>query len=345
MTAIYFSSHACHVSDLVEGSDDSIQRFISLNKIGTSGRLSQGQAYTLDFTNPYAGSLVNSINHSSHQERSWLMSAVAFEGEEIHREAAFWEKYLSEETLAAAMSLVGVTGTVAQMKSQQLSRFHQALIRYENALLAIQSPAAPGMPGAGGRTASAIRDASQAYDALVTEHRAAMASLSPVVLRAKNRGSAISNAQRGITLALRSRGGRVDPRLLVADAFQAQTLKNFAKFMSRMATPLALATDGLIRNGRVRSVKQADGDWHRESYKQMGGFVGNAAFGGIAVTATSMGAKVAAVKLGVALGSGPIGWALLGCFVVIGAGSALTAGNLGGVLGENLGDLIYNLRR
>ena len=180
------------------------------------------------------------------------------------------------------MSLVGATGTSAQMKFQQLSRFHQALVRYENALLAIQSPAAPGMPGAGGRTASAIRDASQAYDALVTEHRAAMASLAPAVMRAKNRGGAISNAQRGITLALRSRGGKVDPRLLVADLFQAQTLKNFAKFMSRMATPLALAVDGFLRHGKVKSVKQADGDWHRESYKQMGGFGFGAVAGGLA---------------------------------------------------------------
>ena len=187
--------------------------------------------------------------------------------------------------------------------------------------------------------------ASQAYNALMTEHRAAMASLAPAVMRAKNRGGALYNAQRGITLALRSRGGKVDPRLLVADAFQAQTLKNFAKYMSKIATPLTLAVDGLIRGGRVKSVKQDDGNWHRESYRQVGGVVGNAAFGGLAVTATSMGAKVAAVKLGVALGSGPIGWALLGCFVVIGAGSALTAGNLGGALGENLGDLIYNLRR
>ncbi len=113
------------------------------------------------------------------------MSAVAFEGEEIHREAAFWENYLSSEQLSSAMSLVGAAGASAQMKSQQLSRFHQALVRYENALLAIQSPAAPGMPGAGARTAEAIRHAYQAYDALVTEHRAAMASLAPAVMRAK----------------------------------------------------------------------------------------------------------------------------------------------------------------
>ena len=348
MTAIYFSSHACHASDLVEGLEEAIQRFISLNKIGSSGRLSQGQAYTLDFTNPYAGSLVNAINHSSHQERNWLMSAVAFEGEEIHREAAFWEKYLSEEALSAATSLVGVTGTAAQMKSQQLSRFHQALVRYENTLLAIQSPAAPGMPGAGGRTASAIRDASQAYDALVTEHRAAMASLSPVVLRAKNRGSAISNAQRGITLALRSRGGRVDPRLLVADLFQAHTLKNFAKFMSRMATPLALATDGLIRNGRVRSVKQADGDWHRESYRQVGGFLGSAFGGGLAAGAAYNAGAAVAAKYGIAIvgvGIGPIGWAVLGCIVVVSAGVALAASNQAGPRGERLGDIIYNLSR
>ena len=83
MTAIYFSTHACHASDLVEGSEETIQHFILLNNIGASGRLSRGQAYTLDLVNPYATSLVNTLNHSTQQERNWLMTAVVFEGEEM----------------------------------------------------------------------------------------------------------------------------------------------------------------------------------------------------------------------------------------------------------------------
>ena len=161
-----------------------------------------------------------------------------------------------------------------------------------------------------------------------------------------NRVSAISNAQRGITLALRSRGGRVDPRLLVADLFQAHTLKNFAKFMSRMATPLALATDGLIRNGKVKSVKQDDGDWHRESYRQIGGFGFGAVAGGLAAGATFKVGAAGAAKLGIAIvgvGIGPIGWALLGCLVVVSAGVALAASNQVGVFGEDAGDWVYKL--
>jgi len=92
--------------------------------------------------------------------------------------------------------------------------------------------------GAGARNAQAIHNANQAYNALISEHRTAMASLAPAVMRAKNRGGAINNAQRGITLALRSRSARVDPRLLVADLFQANTLKNFASYISKLATPL-----------------------------------------------------------------------------------------------------------
>ncbi|EXJ09132.1 hypothetical protein [Nitrincola nitratireducens] len=348
MTAIYFSTHACHASDLVEGSEETIQHFILLNNIGPSGRLLRGQAYTLDLVNPYATSLVNTLNHSTQQERNWLMTAVVFEGEEIHREAAFWEHYLSNEALSPALSLIGATGASAQVKSRQLSSFHQALVRYENALLAIQSPAAPGMPGAGARNAEAIRNANQAYNALMTEHRAAMASLAPAVMRAKNRGGAINNAQRGITLAHRSRSGRVDPRLLVADLFQAHRLKNFASYMSKAATPLTLAVDATLRAGKVRSVNQSDGNWHRESYRQVGGFLGSAFGGGLAAGATFKAGKLVAAKYGIAIigvGIGPIGWAVLGCIVVVSAGVALAASNQAGPRGERLGDIIYNLSR
>ena len=188
--------------------------------------------------------------------------------------------------------------------------------------------------------------ASQAYNALMTEHRAAMASLAPAVMRAKNRGGAINNAQRGITLALRSRSGRVDPRLLVADLFQANTLKNFASYMSKLATPLTLAVDATLRAGKVRSVNQSDGNWHRESYRQIGGFGFGAVAGGLAAGATFKAGAAGAAKLGIAIvgvGIGPIGWALLGCLVVVSAGVALAASNQIGNRGEDFGDWVYRL--
>ena len=116
--------------------------------------------------------------------------------------------------------------------------------------------------------------------------------------------------------------------------------------MRRMATPLALAVDGFLRHGKVKSVKQADGDWHRESYKQMGGFVLGAFGGGLAGYGTvKYGATLSIAKFGIALGSGPIGWALLGCVVVVSVGVALGAGKVSGAGGEWLGgDLIYNLK-
>ncbi len=131
---------------------------------------------------------------------------------------------------------------------------------------------------------------------------------------------------------------------MVADLFQAQTLKKFASYISRIATPLTLAVDATLRTGKVRSVSQADGNWHRESYRQIGGFGVGALFGGVAGAVTyKIGAAASVAKLGIVLGTGPIGWVLLGCVVIASAGVALVVANQGGNIGERLGDIIYNI--
>ncbi|KDE38997.1 hypothetical protein ADINL_2126 [Nitrincola lacisaponensis] len=188
----------------------------------------------------------------------------------------------------------------------------------------------------------AQRNAIRAYDVLITEYRTAMQQLAPAALRARNRGSAINNSQRGITLALRSRGAKIDPRLLVADLFQAHTLKRFTQFMAKGATPLALAADATIRAGKVKSVSQADGDWHRESYRQISGFIMGAMFGGIGAGTAGLAFKGTITGLSV-LG-GPISWALIGCIVVVIAGVGYASSKAGGGLGERIGEIIYNLR-
>ncbi|WP_151702508.1 hypothetical protein [Nitrincola alkalilacustris] len=343
MTTVYFNSHSCHVSDLIHADAELIAEFSRVNGIGPDGRVYQGQAFTLDLSETYAPSIIRTLNQQAIHERSWLMDAAAAEGEELHREAEFWEKYLTEEELSGVLSLIGGSGPAFRAKFENISRFHKALVRYENALIAIQNPAAAGTPGAGARNSIARRNAIQAYDVLISEHRSAMTQLSPVIMRTKNRGSAINNAHRGITLASRSRGRlHADTRIFVADLFQAHRLKKFSQFMSRVATPLSLAADASIRAGKVRGVSNADGNWHRESVKQIAGFGGSALGGGGAgaMTFAAFGGKAKVVAL-VALG-GPVSWALIGCIVLVAAGAGYYAAKAGGSVGEIIGGRIYD---
>ncbi len=342
MPTVYFNSHSCHISDLIDADDELIAEFSRVNGISSDGRVYQGQAFTLDLSETYAPSIIRTLNQQAIYERSWLMEAAGVEGEELHREAEFWEKYLTEEELSGVLSLIGGSGPAFKAKFENLSNFHKALVNYENALIAVQKPAAAGMPGAGARDAIARRNAIQAYDVLISEHRSAMTQLSPVIMRTKNRGSAINNAHRGITLASRSRGRlHADTRIFVADLFQAHRLKSFSQFMSKAATPLSLAADASIRAGKVRSVSNADGNWHRESVRQIAGFGGGALGGGLAGNATLI-ALGGATKISALALAGPIGWALIGCIVVVIAGASYYGAKVGGNMGENFGSTLYD---
>ncbi|WP_409524784.1 hypothetical protein [Nitrincola sp. MINF-07-Sa-05] len=343
MTTVYFNSHACHVSDLIDADEALTAEFCRVNSIGSDGRVYEAQAFTLDLAETFSQSIIRTCNQQAIHERRWLMEAAGAEGEELHREAEFWEKYLTEDELSVVLSLIGTSGSAFKAKYENLSKFHKALVNYENALIAVQKTSAAGMPGAGARDAIARRNAIQAYDVLISEHRSAMTQLSPVIMRTKNRGSAINNAHRGITLASRNRGRlHADTRIFVADLFQAHRLKKFSQFMSKVATPLSLAADASIRAGKVRSVSNADGNWHRESVKQIGGFGGGAGLGGAAtgVTLAAFGGlgKMAALA---AIG-GPIAWALIGCIVVIVAGAGYIGAKVGGSLGESIGSRLYD---
>ncbi len=343
MPTVYFNSHSCHISDLIEADEELLTEFSRVNSIGANGRVYEGQAFTLDIAEPYAPSIIRTLNQQAIHERGWLMQAVSAEGEALHREAEFWEKYLTEEELNGVLSLIGASGPAFQAKYQNLSKFHKALVNYENALIAVQKPAAAGMPGAGARDAIARRNAIQAYDVLISEHRTAMTQLSPVVMRTKNRGGAINNANRGITLASRSRGRlKPDSRIFVSDLFQANLLKKFSQFMSKAATPLSLAADASIRAGKIRSVSNADGNWHRESVKQVGGFIVGAIVGSGSTIAALTAFGGAGKMMALAAVGGPISWAIIGCIVVVVAAAGYIGATKGGKVGENSGEWIYD---
>ncbi len=344
MPTVYFSAYACHVSELVEGDEIHIERFRMINKLSPSGMLSEGQAYTLDFEDPYAPSIVSVINQLSRQESGWLMKAVGAEGEELHREAAFYKKYFTQDNIEKVLGLIGASHAATRVGVQRLDGFQQALVRYENALLALQNPIPANMPGAGPRgqwEALARRDAIQAYEHLTTEYRVAMQRLAPEVMRTTNRGTAINSPKRGILLAVRNRGRKIDPRIVVSDLFQAHRLKDFARWISKVAGPLVLGTEAIFRGSKVNVVKKSDGDWHRESARQLGGFAAGAFAGGLAGSTLFSSTSIAAVKFtaGGVLAGGPIAWIILGCIAVYVVYQVTV---FSGQWGENRGGDIYD---
>ncbi len=343
MPTIYFSTYSCHATELIEGSEENIKRFTSLNKISPSGRLSKGQAYTLDDKDPYAVSIVNILNHTTLQEREWLMSAVASQGEELHRDAAFVDQYLTRDSLEAVLALVGASNSAVRNAASRLDGFQEAIVRYENALLALQNPVPNNMPGAGPKShwqALARRDAIQAFEKLTTEYRMTMMRLSPEVMRAKNRGTALSNPQRGILLAERSRGRNIDPRIHVADMHQAQRLKVLANWGVKITGPMAYGIDAANRTTKVYGAKNRT----EELFVQTGGFVVGSLLGGSAGKVLFSPHTIAAAKLkaGGALAGGPIAWIILGCVAVYVVYQVAKAGdNEGKIAGQKLYNKIF----
>ena len=106
----------------------------------------------------------------------------------------------------------------------RLTGFQQALHRYQAALVELREFEARGAhrhtQGRGvahnrNQLEGAVREAYQDPD---QRFRAETDRAVPHANRYKNRGNALSNAERGLTLAHRSAGRKADPRLFVADS-------------------------------------------------------------------------------------------------------------------------------
>lgn len=146
-----------------------------------------------------------------------------------------------------------------------------------------------------------------AYNELQTKYHAELNKLATPHSLGKNRGNALSGAERGITLAQR-RGRGIN----VANNAQAVQVSNLAKSISYTSKGL-VALDAGIRIKHVHNTYNQGGNWQREAAIQATGF-GAAGIAGIGV-----GKAVVTGLTAIGLGLTPVGWVVL-----IGAG--LTAG-------------------
>jgi hypothetical protein len=252
-------------------------------------------------------------------------------GEDAHILKVFFETHLPPEKIQEINGLVGAGATAAFAR---LNGFQQALVKYQEALLNLTRAHKSGGPGVGARRIQAENMARSAYQTLQKAYQAELNRISPEALRGKNRGNALSNADRGILLASRSSSARPDARLFVADAADAGRMGSLSRILNNTGR-LAIVADAGLRANKIHTAYENGGDWLRESSVQMTGFGFAGAAGGLAGKYTILGGTALAAKAGL-LVAGPVGWAVLGVVVAVGVLAGVGAGSIADKRGRNI---------
>ncbi|WP_097459081.1 hypothetical protein [Mangrovitalea sediminis] len=337
MPRIFFSRTLCSPRDLIGDDPDSLIAFSEANNIGMGGLLRPGQAFSLDYDNPQTVAIVSKINNLPEQERRTLAQSTNLMGNELHGLFAFFDQNLSDKQIATMNSLVGATtGAVGN----RLNAFQKAVVAYQKTLLELRAVQKATGAKAGQLRAKAEAQARSTFAYLRKAFQTELSRFAPVSLRYKNRGNALSNAERGITLASRRPNAKADPELFVADAVQASRLGEFTRFLGWLGS-LGVVVDAGLRAKHVYSTYETGGKWLRDSSMQLAGFGFGGAAGAMVGRAAMSGATAYAVDVGL-ITAGPVAWIALA--VIVGAGLVIgyEAGSLGDTFGKNISAWLWD---
>ena len=222
-------------------------------------------------------------------------------------------------------SVIGAGATAAVAR---LDGFETAVVNYQKALNGLRGLAASGKHGRG--HSATVQKAKvrvrEAYAELSRRYGVELQKFAPEALRAKNRGTAFSNAERGITLATRNPNSpKADVRLNIESQAQASKLARMGKLVNGLGHT-AIAVDAGLRVVKVMDIEAEGGDWMREGAKQMTGFGAGAAGGMVAGRAVFAGGTLLAVQAGLTL-AGPVGWLILGGIFITSVGAGYLIGS------------------
>lgn len=335
MTEIAFTQRTAPTSALLLGSQTA-EDFCRANHLQDNAVLGAYKAYTNQPATLAGFSALNHLNSLPKDDRQAVVRLATIAKDESTALAKFIDRYFSEDNINKMNSAVGAASTAAVAR---FDAFERKIIDYQTALKELWQLSRKNRNGRGPAAvkAKARSKVKRAYAALQKAYAIELNRYSPVAWRSKNKGYALSNAKRGITLATRRPNSpKMDQRIQVANRVEAGWLSNSAKTL-RVLGNSALVLDAGLRAKQVSDIHDAGGDWMRESARQLTGFGAGAAAGIYLGSATiSIGTTLAASS-GLLL-SGPIGWAVLG--VVIGAG--LIVGFSSGSAFDKIGQFIVD---
>ncbi|QCF27147.1 hypothetical protein [Hydrocarboniclastica marina] len=328
MPDIFFSKRLMCPGDLVGDDPNDLASFLKINGLGLNDSIAPGKAYSLDTAHPQTRTILTRINGLPAGQRSSIARAAEELGDGVNQLALFLKHNLDREQIELVNSLVGASASAA---SARLNGFQSALLKYQEAVLEGQKVEQSHGPGVGQRRHQAQTKIRYAYSEMSNLYRRELNRLSPEALRSKNRGNALSNPHRAITLAQRRPLGKPDARLFIADTAEASRMASFGRGINNLGK-VALAVDAGLRIHKVNGIREDGGDWLREGAMQMTGLGAAGAAGGLAGKYTVLGGGLLAAKAGLVL-TGPAGWAIVAAIV----GAGIVAGLATGMVADRAG--------
>lgn len=280
--------------------------------------------------NPKDFGIQSTLSGLNSVERNKLMCSMDIFDQQLLAIADLYDRAIATLDLQATGSLVGAGATASHAR---LTGFQKAILDYQNALTALSENSQAkqtGRPGAA-RKAQLKNAVERAYAHLQKTYQTELKKIVSQAEWGKNRGSALSSAQRGINVATR----RKYRQLNIQNGKQATQLAKLTKGINFAGNGL-IVLDAGIRVSKVRNAYRDRKDWQRELAIQTTGFGAGGAAGLWAGSAT-VGALTA-----IGLGLTPVGWVIiLGTALAVGYAAATTTEKHATGLASHLYDANY----
>lgn len=292
--------------------------------------LSANTPYCLE-QNPQASSIQRTLTGLNVAERDKLMCSMDILDQRLLTIAELYDTALSTINLQQTGSLVGAGATASHTR---LTGFQKAIVDYQEALLALSEHGKSKVNGRPANAKKALLKAAveRSYKHLQQTYQTELKKIVTPAEWGKNRGSALSSAQRGIHVASR----RKYRQLNIQNGKQAMQLAKLTQGINFAGNGLIVLDAGL-RVNTVRNSYNSNRDWQRELAVQTAGFGAGGAAGLAAGQLTATGLTTAAVAIGLAVT--PVGWVIIvGTAIAVGFVAASTFDNAG----QELAGKIYD---
>ncbi len=248
------------------------------------------------------------LNNLPERARDNLACCIDQHGDDTLRLALFMDWVQQQVNLDNVNTTNGIAGIGATILGNRTNSFMAALQQYQGALIKLNQFSRVGR-GPAATKMQLRKKVKISYEQLNRYFQQELHRLAPASHFGKNRGTAITGADRGITLAERHKGRGIH----IADIHEGQAVSRFSRNVSYAGRGI-IAVDLGFRGHRVYQTYQENGEWERELAVQTGGFAGASGAGFIT------GRTVALTMARVALAATPWGWAfMIGSSIAIGA--------------------------
>jgi hypothetical protein len=328
MTDIVIPRHSSTLADLCTPSaalDD-----YALIRKAQFGRqcVSREFAYCLALEpGPQDLAITSMLNNLPERSRHNLGCCIDQHGNDTVRLALFIEwvqSQLNADNASNTNSTAGIGATILGARSDS---FMTALRQYQDALIKLNEYSRVGRGPAATR-AKLKQSVKNAYERLNKYFQQEIQRLAPVRDFGRNKGTAITGADRGITLAERHKGRGIR----IADMHEGRAVSRLSQSMTYAGRGF-VAVDLGFRGNKIYRTYEDGGKWERELAVQTGGLAGATG------TGLMTGRVVATTMARVALAATPLGWAfLIGSSIVIGAVAAYQMDQQG----QSLTGIVYD---